>query len=528
MPTVLPGPAVDGPRLSGSTPLTVLPPKLNSEKFSPKIPVVLIERLRAWRKSSQQFIRENFRVTLDAWQAEACEAWDRGDRRIALCACKGPGKTALLAMLIWHFLCTRMMSKVAATSISGDNLRDCLWTELAKWQQVSPFLMTAFEWQKERVIARDKPDVHWAAARTWSKSADIQQQADTLAGLHADYMLFVIDEAGGVPDAVAVSAEAALSTGKEVRFLIAGNPTECEGPLWHACNRDRSLWTVVNITGDPDSPKRSSRISVQWAREQIAQHGASNPWVLANVFGQFPPSSPNSFIPMELVKEARKRTVAPSLYDAFVIGVDVARFGNDEAVIVFRKGTDARTHKCARFRNIDNMELASRVAEYAVYFAADAVFVDGGGNGGGVVDRLMQMNIDNVIEVQFGGKSDRVEFQGDTAVYDNKAAEMWGRLRTWLKHGGIEDSDELQNELCNRRYGYNQRYGRDAIALESKDDMKKRGLASPSWADALCLTFAYPVEATHYAGREHAERTQPARVQHDYDPFAQMHLKEVA
>lgn len=485
-------------------------------------------QLLRWRDSSEQFILDNFGeglpIGLDPWQKEACEAWDRGDQRVALCACKGPGKSAILAMLIWHFLATRRQSKVAATSISGDNLRDCLWTELAKWQQYSPFLMATFEWQKERIIARDKPDLHWASARTWSKSADVAQQADTLAGLHADYILFVIDESGGVPDAVAVSAEAALSTGIESRFLIAGNPTECSGPLWHACNRDKHLWTVIEITGDPDDPKRSRRIDVAWARQQIAMHGADNPWVLANVFGKFPPSSANTFIPGDLVRAARKREAVATMHDPFIIGVDVARFGDDEAVIVFRKGNDARTHKCVKFRNIDNMALASHVAQYAEHFKADAVFVDGGGNGGGVVDRLMQMNVKNVIEVQFGGKSDRVEFQGDTAVYDNKSAEMWGRMKTWLKHGAIEDSNDLERELSNRRYGYNQRYGRDAIALEPKEDMKKRGLASPSWADGLCLTFAYPVQPTPQAGREHAEFTTPAMVQHDYDPYQQMNV----
>ena len=490
----------------------------------------VIRRLQSWRQSSKTFIAENFGpglpIGLDPWQAEACDAWDRGDQRIALCACKGPGKSALLAMLIWQFLSTRRQSKVAATSISGDNLRDCLWTELAKWQQYSPFLMAAFEWQKERIIARDKPDLHWAAARTWSKSADVAQQADTLAGLHADFILFVIDEAGGVPDAVSVSAEAALSTGRESRFLIAGNPTECEGPLWNACNRDKALWTVINITGDPDDPKRSRRIKVEWARQQIAQHGANNPWVLANVFGKFPPSSPNIFIPRQLVMEARKRQAVAHMHDAFTIAVDVARFGDDEAVITFKKGLDMRTHPAIRLRNLDNMQLAARVADEAIHYQADAVFVDGGGNGGGVVDRLFQLNIRNVIEVQFGGKSDRIEYQGDTAVYDNKSAEMWGRGRTWLKHGAIEDSDELENEMCQRQYFYNQRYGRDAIALESKEDMKKRGLASPSWADSVFLHFAYPVQKTVTAGRDHAEYMLPAVVQHDYDPYREMHSVE--
>ena len=489
---------------------------------------VLLSKLKSWRFSSRLFIRENFKVELDAWQSEVCEAWDRGDTRIAMCACKGPGKTAMLAMLIWHFLATRHQAKIAATSVSGDNLRDCLWTELAKWQQRSPYLVAAYEWQKERVILREAPDIHRAAARTWSKSADIQQQADTLAGLHADFILFVIDEAGGVPDAVAVSAEAALSTGIEARFIIAGNPTECEGPLWNACNRDKALWTIVNITGDPDDPKRSPRISVKWAREQIAQHGVNNPWVLANVFGRFPPSSPNTFIGMELVAAARKREVQSHVHDPFTIAVDVARFGNAESVITFKKGLDMRLIPAIRLRNVNTMELAARTADEAIRYKADAVFVDGGGVGGGVVDRLMQLNIPNVIEVQFGGKSDRVSYMGETAVYDNKAAEMWGRGREFLKYGAIEDSDELQNQMCHRRYDHNQRYGRDAIRLESKEDMEKRGLASPDWSDSVFMHFAYPVEKSYASGGPHMENAPAVRVVSNYDPYAEFHSKEAA
>tara|TARA_R110000868_G_scaffold139445_4_gene354275 strand:- start:4908 stop:6401 length:1494 start_codon:yes stop_codon:yes gene_type:complete len=481
-----------------------------------------------WRRDSQAFIRDHFKVELDFWQKDVCQLWDEGHKRIAMLACKGPGKTALLAMLIWHFLFTRRQSKVACTSVSGDNMRDGLWTELAKWRQLSPWLVASFEWQKERIIAKDKPETHWAAARTWSQSADIRQQANTLAGLHADYILFVIDEAGGVPDSVAVSAEAALASGKESRFLIAGNPTECQGPLWRAAGKDKALWKVISISGDPDDPKRSPRVDKEWARSQIEQHGANNPWVLANVFGKFPPSSPNTFIPRELVEKARKREGTASMYDALVMGVDVARFGDDEAVICFRKGNDAKTHPARKFRNISNMALAAHVADLAIEYGVDAIFVDGGGNGGGVVDRLMQLNIPGVIEVQFGGKSDRVPFQGETAVYDNKAAEMAGKMKKWLEHGAVEDSDELERQLCERRYGHNLRYGRDAIALEPKDDMKKRGLDSPDWFDALSLTFAYPVEKSATAGREAAAYTLPHTVTHDYDPYREMHVREAA
>lgn len=478
------------------------------------------ERIAAWRRSSVKFAADNFGFAPDPWQQEAMAAWDRGDQRIALQACKGPGKTALLAILIWHFLATRLHPKVAATSISGDNLSDGLWTELSKWQQRSPFLLGAFEWQATRIVARDHPETWWASARTWSRSANAEQQAATLAGLHADFILFVIDEAGGIPPSVLVAAEAALASGIECRILMAGNPIESDGALGRACLRDRHLWTVIEITGDPDNPKRSTRIDIAWARAQIAQYGADNPWVLANVFGKFPPSSPLAFIGLGLVEAAAKREAVSYITDALVLGVEVARFGDDESGICPRKGRDARTMPWQFFRNLDTMQLAARVVERRNELRADATFIDGGGVGGGVVDRCRQLRL-NAFDIQFGGKSDRAMLPGiEVASYANKSAEMWGTMRDWLKYGSIPDDPVLHVQLTSRRYAYVLRDGRDSIILEPKADMKARGLASPDRADMLALTFAYPVQPTMQSGGAPGDHRGGQVAAHDYDPFA--------
>ena len=478
----------------------------------------LSQTFAGWHKSVGKFAWDNFRFVPDAWQEEAFAAWDRGDQRIAMCACKGPGKTGTLAVLMWHFLATRPHPKIAATSISGDNLADGLWTELAKWQQKSPFLTAMFEWQKTRVIAKHHPETWWASARTWSRSAAPETQADALAGLHADYILFVLDETGAMPDAVMVAAEAALSSGIECRVVQAGNPTQCEGPLWRACNKDRHQWTVINVTGDPDDPKRSPRIDKAWARSQIESYGRDNPWVMANVFGKFPPSSPLSFIPMGLVEAAAKREASSIITDALVLGVDVARFGDDEQIICPRKGRDARTLDWGMFRNLDTMQLAARVIERRNETRADAVFVDGGGVGGGVIDRMRQLRFD-VHDIQFGAKADRSPMPGVEAVkYANKVAEMWGSMKEWLKTGAIPDDPALHAQLTSRRYAYVTVSGRDCIALEPKIEMKKRGLASPDRADALALTFAYPVMPTRHSGGVPGDLRGPSMTS-DYDPL---------
>lgn len=474
--------------------------------------------IAGWRASSIKFAADLFNFQPDPWQREAMEAWDRGDQRIAFQACKGPGKTALLAILVWHFLATRLHPKVACTSISADNLSDNLWTEMSKWQQRSPFLLQAFEWTKTRIAARDHPETWWASGRSWSRSADASTQGETLAGLHADYILFVLDEAGGMPVSILNAAEAALASGIECRIVMAGNPIEVDGALGRACLRDRHLWTVIEITGDPDSPRRSSRIDVNWARNQILQYGSDNPWVVSNVFGRFPSSSPTSFIGMGLVDAAAKREASSTIMDALVLGVEVARFGDDESGICPRKGRDARFLPWDTWRNLDTMQLAARVVARRNETSADAVFIDGGGVGGGVVDRCRQLRL-NAFDVQFGGKSDRAHLPGtEVAVYGNKSAEMWGGMRDWLKVGAIPDDPVLHAQLTSRRYAYVLRDGRDAIMLEPKAEMKKRGLASPDRADMLALTFAYPVQPNRSAGGVPGQRHQAAVS--DYDPFA--------
>ena len=271
-----------------------------------------IETLLRWWEHPADFVREVFEVEPDAWQVDVLEAFPHSPR-LAMKACKGPGKTAVLAWLIWNFLVTRPHPKIAATAITKDNLDDNLWAELAKWQKRSKLLEPAFTWQKTRIFCNEHPETWWASARTWSRSADATQQADTLAGLHADYLLFVLDESGGIPDAVMAAAEGGLAnvvagSGREAHLVQAGNPTHLEGPLYRACTSARARWHVTEITSDPDDPKRTPRVSVEWAREQIEEYGRDSPWVLVNVFGRFPPASINALIGPDEVRDAMRRS----------------------------------------------------------------------------------------------------------------------------------------------------------------------------------------------------------------------------
>jgi hypothetical protein len=150
-------------------------------------------------------------------------------------------------------------------------------------------------------------------------------------------------------------------------------------------------------------------------------------------------------------------------------------------VIVLRRGRDARSVSWIKLTGADTMTVAAKVAKIAQQYRPDAIFIDGGGPGGGVVDRLRQLQ-HSVFDVQFG--SSHVSQDG-AIVYANKRAEMWGAMRAWLAGGMISDDRELLADLSGVEYGYALSEGRDAIILEKKEDMKKRGLASPDLADAL-------------------------------------------
>lgn len=468
-------------------------------------------KIAEWRNNPVQFVRDEFGVEPDEWQVDFLNAYNT-KQRIAAKACKGPGKTAVLAWCAWHFMATRPHPKIAATSITGDNLKDGLWTEMAKWRGKSKFLTGAFEWTKTRIYASDHHETWWMSARQWAKSAESQSQADTLAGLHADHILFLLDEAGGIPDAVMAAAEAVLANeDSEAKILVCGNPTNLEGPLYRACTSEASLWHVIEITGDPDDPKRSKRISVKWAREQIQKYGADNPWVLVNVFGRFPPSSINALLGPDEVELAMRRVVPPESYvgAAKILGVDVALQGDDRTVIGPRQGLVCFQPKI--IRSDEPKDIASAVAYSINLWQPDAVFVDNtGGWGSGVISWLRDWGY-TVTGVQFAGKP-------LDPVYYNKRTEMIHELAYYVKGGAaIPNVNELKEELCAQTYTHQK--GR--LLMEDKDVIKDKLGRSPDLADAYALTFAYPV-----AKRDPIEQYKRQADPNDYHPVHE-HNKQV-
>jgi len=462
--------------------------------------------LDRWYWHPDEFVREEFQVEPDDWQLEGLRVFPRVNR-LCFKAAKGPGKSALLAWLIWNFMVTRSHTRIGCVSITGDNLKSNLWSELAYWQNLSPFCRSTFQWSQTQIVHKSHPATWWAQARSWPKQADVERQSDALAGLHAKNAMAVLDESGGIPQGVMVTAEAVLATGGDTKVLQAGNPTHTTGPLHRACTVDRALWHVITITGDPDDPKRSTRIDRKWAQDQIDSYGRDNPWVMVNVLGMFPPSSINALLGINDVEAAMTRKLRPEQYQWAQkrLGIDVARFGDDRTVLFPRQGL--ASFRPVVMRNADTVEIATRAFQAIVRWDAELVLVDDTGHWGhGVIDNLTKMPGVNAIGINYAGKATDPRFK-------NVRCEFWMKGAEAIKAGAVLPKiPAMVPEFTEPTYTF---VGGQFL-LEPKDLIKKRLGRSPDYADAYMQTYAIedvPAQMMQRLGRANT-------VRHDQDPFA--------
>jgi hypothetical protein len=449
----------------------------------------------------------------EPWQADILALIRDGlspDRAVAIAVASGHGigKSTLIAWIILWSLSTETDTRVVVTANTESQLRTKTWPELAKWFRLCA-ARNLFRLEATSLISIDADH-----AKTWR--ADMipwsERNPEAFAGLHNQgrRVVMLYDEASAIPDIIWETSEGFMSDADTERLWLAfGNPTRSVG-RFHECfpgGRHSSSWTSRQVDSRTISFTNKERL-----QELADAYGEDSDYFRVRVKGEFPRVGATEFIPAALVAEARTREAEGQRFDPLIIGVDVARFGDDETVLVFRKGRDARSIPAVRLRGLDTMQVASRVVEAAQRYRADGVFIDEGGVGGGVVDRCRQLRL-FVLGVQFGGKSDRADLITQGERYANKRAEIWGSLRAWLDVGAIEDNDDLRDQLVGPAYGFNVR---DEIQLERKEDMRRRGVASPDWADALAITFAYQVMPNEMAGSEFAPKDTYIT---EYNPF---------
>lgn len=477
-------------------------------------PLLFVERAFPWMEAGTELVEQS---GPDDWQREVLEQVRDGlltiDKaiQIAVASGHGVGKSALVSWLILWAVSTFEDTKIIVTANTEMQLRTKTWPELARWYR----LFIAKHWFVMTATSLYAADV--AHERTWRVDAIpwSESRTESFAGLHnqGKRICLFFDEASAIPDIIWQTAEGALTdSDTQIIWCCFGNPTRNSGRFRECFGRLRHRWRTYQVDG------RTARITNKAQIQQwLEDYSEDSDFFRVRVRGVFPRAGSMQFIPGDLVEAATKREPVATLYDPIVLGVDVARFGDDSTVLVPRRGRDAASEDWVKLRGADTMKTAGKIAEMHQKFRFDAIFVDGGGVGGGVVDRLRMLKLP-VIEVQFGGEADRTSDTNEGAVaYLNKRAEMWGVMRDWLRGGAIPDDPEIVADLTGVEYGYAMLKGRDAIQLEKKADMKKRGLGSPDTADALALTFAYPVEPS-----DHTSVVSNRGTNHlvNYDPLA--------
>jgi hypothetical protein len=452
-----------------------------------------IALLKGWHDDPVLFYEDVFQPTigepLDPWQVDALRSLASFDR-VAFVASKGVGKSFLEAVAGFWWMVTRKRAQVICTSINAANLRSGLWKELGGLYGQSKLLQHIFQFNSERVIAREDPTNWFMEARSWRDHVDAVEQAQALAGLHGPAMMWLGDEAGSYGHAIIASGSAMMAnvvpgSGREGKMLLGGNPTDPKGPLGDIA-RDPEHWKVVRINGDPENPHRSKRISIEWAQAEIDRHGRDNPWVKVSVLGEFPDVGFRNLLGPDDIDKAKKRVYSELDYQHAQkrIGVDVAMGGDDATVICIRQGL--RAGQFVEMRTDDPQVIANRVAQAVDRSGAEVVYIDKTGVGVSVYKALQTMRV-RVVGV------DNAQTPADDR-YLNSRAEQWCNLAKWVKDGGWLSTsyDALEKDLMAPEYTYKTINKRTVLMIQPKDEIKKLLGRSPDYGDALALTFSAP------------------------------------
>lgn len=408
--------------------------------------------------------------------------------RKATASGRGPGKSALVAWRSHFMMTTRLGSTTIITANTEPQLKTRTFAEVGKWNtlalnshwfEATVLAVRPANWFKDLVQSQLKIDTgyYYSQGQLWS-----EENPDAFAGVHNPLGVQVIyDEASGIPTPIWNVTEGFFTEPTLNRFWdVYSNPRRNSGGFFDCFNDEATAkrWRHRQI----DS-RTVEGTDTALFESMIEQHGADSDVVRVEVLGQFPKQGNRQFISNGLVQDAKKREVQPDHGAPLIMGVDVARYGDDSSVICWRQGRDARSIPAVKFKNRDNMWVANEVAKWIDATQPDAVNIDAG-NGTGVIDRLREMKY-QVHEVWFGGKSASKEWA-------NKRTEMYADLRDWLGGGAIANDPVLSRDLTAPEYHY---FGKasDSIMLESKESMKARGLPSPDDGDGLALTFARKV-----------------------------------
>lgn len=420
----------------------------------------------------------------------------------------GIGKSVLVAWLIKWIFDTRPFSKGTVTAGTADQLRTKTWAELGKWHKMS----LTKHWGDYTATRGHMMLKHKANPESWFCSAQTckEENSEAFAGQHAanSTSYYIFDEASGVPDKIFEVREGGVTDGEPMIFDF-GNPTRNSGRFFENCEgKFKHRYIVRHIDSRSVAITNKGDIA-----EKIEDNGLDSDFVKVRVRGMFPSAGSLQFIGMEETREAMGRVAFPDRNMPLIIGVDVARFGDDESVVYPRIGNDAKSFGFRCYRGLNGVQLANKIIAMIQEFQQLGVkhynvFVDDtGGYGGSPLDHLEFLGW-HAIGVNFGKAA-------NDETYRYRGDEMWGKLRDAMRNNlAVAADEELKDQLTQREYGYT--LVGNKIHLEPKKDMKARGLPSPDRADALALTYAMDVAPLSIVGA-----ASFIQVKSDYDPHAE-------
>lgn len=430
-------------------------------------------------RSRMYFIREILEAEPEPWQEETLNALDAGNNKISIRSGHGVGKTAFCAWTALHFLLFRDDVKIIVTAPSADQMKDGLIPEINKWiSRLPSWMRFSLEVLSDRITRQPNTNNNFISFRTARK-----EKPEALAGVHAEHVMIIVDEASGVDEVIYETGQGALSTEGAIALLI-GNPTNPTGFFHKTQTVLSDLWWTKRV-----ACQDSSRVSPQYIISQARTYGVDSPAYRIRVLGEFPDSGADAVIPRSYVKSAVDRyELDNSLNRHIVWGLDPGR-GGDATGFIERDGnqiTEAR-----ELQYVDLMQIVgwvkNRYDRIPPQFRPKEIFVDSIGLGAGVADRLLELDlpVTHVNVAEAPSLSDR---------FVNLRAEIWYEARDWFESREVSinlQDGQLIEKLIEELASVNQKYTSSGkVQLESKEEMRRRGIKSPNLAEALTLTFA--------------------------------------
>lgn len=452
-----------------------------------------VEIYKKWMSSPKEFIKDIWGLTVERDNTKFVKGkhitWQQDDilmavekainnqsfKRIAIKSGHGIGKSTTLAWLILWFLFTHLDAQIPCTAPTENQMYDVLWKEIAKWLKLMPVqIQGLYDWSNTYIRIQERPETWFARAKTARKEAP-----EALAGVHGDYVMFVIDEASGVPEEIFNTAEGAL-TNKDILVIMISNPTRLIGYFYEAFHKDGKNWQQLSFNSE-----QSPIVDREFVQRITEKHGENSDEYKIRVMGEFPSEEgidEKGFVNLFTTDEIK--FTQDSRYVLTTMGIDPSGEGQDETAWAVRddfKGGIVGTERTSNSKSIAEKTLT--LMEKYVSKAED-VFIDNFGVGANVAQEIAL--------TPFAYKVNGLNV-GDKAkeeLYLNIRAEAYYAIKSWFRKGGslVDEpiNHKLKEELLAVKFKRNLQ---GKIQIMSKQEMQKQGIASPNKADAFMLTF---------------------------------------